>query len=91
MGYMECSINAKITLLRAGFEQYPTYLPAAQLSLGEGLFCVCDELETQLKNSDSPSKNYCLGYLVSIKEAANDIAKRPLTELELKMVSTVHC
>lgn len=81
---MNSSIHSKLTLLRAGFERYPDFTPAARASLAEGLFWVCDLLQEQIEKGDSPSKRYCLGYLGSVKEWANEMTKRELTQVDLK-------
>jgi hypothetical protein len=78
---MHCSIDSKVMLIRAALERYEGYTPAAQRSLGEGIFWLCDGMMEQ--TTDNQTDAYFRSNLLCLKSMSNEMVKRTLSADEI--------
>jgi hypothetical protein len=69
-------------MIRASLERYPSYTPAAQQALGEGIFWMCDGMLDE--TNSAAENNYYKSNLGCVKSLAEEMAKRNLSEGELE-------
>jgi hypothetical protein len=73
---MNCSINVRLELIKAGFASYHiSENQSIRRELAEGIFWLCNGIQEELEEGKHPQKDYCVGYLSELTQIAEDVFK----------------